>query len=60
MIRTEVSPEPTDDEVAAILAAVAVAASPAATAPDRGDVARWRWSGRWWTKPIPARRTRPW
>ena len=20
---------------------------------------RWRWSGRWWTKPIPSRRVRP-
>ena len=21
---------------------------------------RWRWSGRWWSRPIPQRRVRPW
>ena len=50
----------TDDEVAAMVAAVEVAwprpAAPAAgTAPPR-----WRFSGRWWTKPVPLRRNRPW
>ncbi|HEX5947789.1 MAG TPA: hypothetical protein VFY82_16000 [Acidimicrobiales bacterium] len=49
-----------DEEVAAIVAAVEVAwprpAAPAAsTAPPR-----WRFSGRWWTKPVPLRRNRPW
>jgi hypothetical protein len=51
--------EPTDDEVAAIVAAIALAwprpvAAPAAEPP------RWRFSGRWWTKPVPLRRGRPW
>ena len=51
-----------EEEVAAIVAAVealwprpAVAGTPAAgTEPDR-----WRFSGRWWAKPVPVRRDRP-
>ncbi|MGH9111824.1 MAG: hypothetical protein ACRDZN_05940 [Acidimicrobiales bacterium] len=51
--------EATDEEVAAIVAAVEVVwprpvADPPAGAP------RWRFSGRWWTKPVPLRRGRPW
>jgi hypothetical protein len=54
-----VAPEPTDEEAAAIVAAIELAwprpveAGPPAAPP------RWRFSGRWWTKPIPARRDRP-
>jgi len=50
----------TDEEVAAIVAAVEatwprpVAAGPVDQPP------RWRFSGRWWTKPVPLRRDRPW
>jgi hypothetical protein len=49
-----------DEEVAAIVAAVEVAwPRPAAPAPvDRAP--RWRFSGRWWSKPVPLRRSRPW
>jgi hypothetical protein len=51
--------EPSDEELAAIVAAIEVtwprpAATPAAELP------RWRFSGRWWTKPVPLRRVRPW
>jgi len=56
-----VSPAPTDDEVVAILAGVEAlwpkpvivvdAESPRSTA--------WRFSGRWWSRPVPARRDRP-
>lgn len=52
--------EPTGEEVAAIVAAVEVVwprgddARLPATAP------RWRFSGRWWSKPVPLRRIRPW
>jgi hypothetical protein len=54
-----VSPEPTVEEAAAIAAALevtrpVVVAAPAAPAPSR-----WRFSGRWWSKPVPARRGRP-
>ena len=52
--------DPTEEEVAAIVAAVEAAwprpvvASPAPVEPDR-----WRFSGRWWAKPVPVRRDRP-
>lgn len=49
-----------DEEVAAIVAAVEVAwpRPPADPAKDRAP--RWRFSGRWWSKPVPLRRSRPW
>ena len=53
------SPEPTIEEAAAIAAAlevtrpVVVAAAPTPREP------RWRFSGRWWAKPVPSRRSRP-
>jgi hypothetical protein len=54
-----VRPEPTEEEVAAIVAAVEVA-WPRAVAPvTRGATPRWRFSGRWWSKPVPVRRDRP-
>ncbi len=55
-----ITPEPSDEEVAAILAAVE-GAWPRAGAPvSLESMPRWRWSGRWWTRPIPQRRVRPW
>jgi hypothetical protein len=58
----EVVPVPDDDEAAAIVAAVdALWPRQAASAAD--DVRRpsvWRFSGRWWSQPIPLRRPRPW
>jgi hypothetical protein len=56
----EISPEPTDEEVAAIAAAIEVA-WPRAVAGGRPPAPpRWRFAGRWWSKPIPVRRERPW
>jgi hypothetical protein len=60
----DVRPTPTDEELAAIAAAVqtvvlrpVVVAAPAEPA----DVApAWRFSGRWWSRPVAARRSRPW
>jgi len=56
------SPAPTDEEAAAILAASeALWPKPVvlvATTPHRESRA-WRFSGRWWSKPLPARRNRP-
>ncbi len=53
--------DPSDDELAAIVAAIELAW------PQRQEAAtitepplRWRFAGRWWTKPVPARRDRPW
>jgi hypothetical protein len=51
--------EASDEEVAAIVAAIeAVWPRPVAAAPEAPS--RWRFSGRWWTKPVPLRRNRPW
>ena len=49
---TEISPEATDEEAAAIVAALTMALPRPAPVdePDNGDT-RWRFSGRWWTKP---------
>jgi hypothetical protein len=60
-VKLEISPSPTDDEVAAIVAAVEalwprpviVEAMAAARVP------RWRFSNRWWVTPLPQRRQRP-
>jgi hypothetical protein len=55
---------PPDDELAAIVAAVelvwprpVVVADPG---PRGGDTPAWRFSGRWWRKPVATRRDRPW
>jgi len=55
-----VTPGPTDEETAAIVAAVEVAWPRPATAASSTASPRWRFSGRWWTKPIPTGRARPW
>lgn len=54
-----IDPEPTDEEAAAIVAAIQLGlpGSGAVVEPDR--ISRWRWSGRWWSKPVPVRRGRP-
>lgn len=49
-----------DEEVAAIVAAVEVAWPRPASAHGDAVAPRWRFSGRWWTKPVPLRRNRPW
>ena len=55
------SPTPTDDEVVAIMAGVE-ALWPKAGGRRHGadaDARSWRFSGRWWSRPVPARRDRP-
>jgi hypothetical protein len=51
--------DPTPEEIAAIVAAVQCVWShpQAAVVPD--EPMRWRFSGRWWSKPVPSRRARP-
>jgi hypothetical protein len=57
----EISPTPTDEEAAAIAAAIEVAWPRAVIAPlSEPATPRWRFAGRWWSKPIPIRRDRPW
>lgn len=57
----QIHPVPTDEEAAAIVAAVAAAWGTPHTAepstPRR--VPTWRFSARWWAQPLPHRRGRP-
>ncbi|CAN5859323.1 MAG: hypothetical protein ACR2HP_08455 [Ilumatobacteraceae bacterium] len=57
-----ITPVPTDEEAAAIVAAVdALWPRPVAdTSIDPLRLSVWKFSGRWWTQPIPLRRARPW
>ncbi|MEJ5256579.1 MAG: hypothetical protein WHS89_14655 [Acidimicrobiales bacterium] len=52
-------PVPSEQEVAAIVAALEVAWPRAVGVQPEPDVSRWRFSGRWWAKPLPVRRDRP-
>ncbi|MDQ6784989.1 MAG: hypothetical protein M3063_16450 [Actinomycetota bacterium] len=52
---------PTEAEVAAIVAAVeALWPRPVAGHPAPSGPPPWRFSGRWWARPVAARRNRPW
>lgn len=57
----EISPTPTDEEAAAITAAIEVSWPRPVSVPEEESLtSRWRFAGRWWSKPIPVRRERPW
>jgi hypothetical protein len=55
-----VTPEPTEEELAAIMAAVEATRPVVVLVDDtpKGPPA-WRFSGRWWRRPVAARRDRP-
>jgi hypothetical protein len=57
----DVSPTPTEEEVVAILAGVEALWPKPVIAVDPSPPRRspWRFSGRWWSRPVPARRDRP-
>lgn len=56
----DVRPVPTEEELAAIMAAhEALWPTPVVVMEEAPAPSRWRFSGRWWSKPIPARRDRP-
>ena len=58
---SRITPDATEEETAAIVAALTVlGGTSAGSAGEDGSVSRWRWSGRWWTKPVPLGRDRPW
>ena len=60
-VARSISPAPTDEEAAAIVAAVQ-ALWPRPVLPPVPTHTRdtaWRFSGRWWAKPVQARRDRP-
>lgn len=55
-----ITPEPTEEEAAAIVASVhALLSGGGADGDGRAPVSRWRFSGRWWSRPVPIRRIRP-
>lgn len=54
-----VRPTPADDEMAAIAAAIELAWPRPAAHPTVEEPSRWRFSGRWWSRPVPTRRDRP-
>ncbi len=62
MESTTITPVPTDDEAVAIVAALeALWPQPVVDVEaDRRRGGAWRFSGRWWTQPLPVRRARPW
>ena len=57
-----ISPAPTDEETAAIVAAIEAntAAGGMVASPLRNRDSAWKFSGRWWARPGTARRDRPW
>lgn len=56
----QIRPAPTEEEAAAVAAAIEVAWPRPAAEDSRREPNRWRFSGRWWAQPIPLRRNRPW
>jgi hypothetical protein len=54
--------QPAEDEMVAIVAAVEAMWPRAVVAVDEVEdpVNPWRFSGRWWARPLTARRSRPW
>lgn len=53
--------DPSAEELAAIVAAAEVAwPRPVVVEPPKPDTAAWRFSGRWWARPLALRRDRPW
>ena len=57
----DVTPTPTDEELAAIVAAHAVLTKTVVVAAEesKGPSHAWRFSGRWWSRPVASRRFRP-
>jgi hypothetical protein len=61
MATSRFNADPTPEEMAAILAAIEVVwPRPRPVDIPKAEPPVWRFSGRWWSKPIAARRDRPW
>ncbi|HEY8060526.1 MAG TPA: hypothetical protein VID94_17300 [Acidimicrobiales bacterium] len=54
-----IDPVPSEEEAAAIVAAIELSWPRAAAESSPESSPRWRFSGRWWTKPVPTGRARP-
>jgi hypothetical protein len=61
-VNVSVDPAATQEEAAAIVAAVeALWPRPVVVVAEHAArPSAWRFSGRWWSRPVPARRDRPW
>jgi len=61
MAEVQITPAPTEEEAAAIVAAVEMCWPRVVIVPPAGETraAAWRFSGRWWARPIVSRRDRP-
>jgi hypothetical protein len=58
---TTVEADPTEELVAAVVAAIEVwSPRPTVEPADTRRPSVWKFSGRWWSQPIPLRRPRPW
>jgi hypothetical protein len=57
--RLTIDPVPSEEEAAAIVAAIELSWPRAAAESSPESSPRWRFSGRWWTKPVPTGRARP-
>jgi hypothetical protein len=60
-VNTDISPTPTDEEAVAIAAAMHVLWPRPVIVSDavRARDTAWKFSGRWWSVPLPMRRDRP-
>lgn len=56
---SRIQPTPEPEELAAIIAAVEMTWPRPVVANPHQEIPRWRFSGRWWSKPLPVRRDRP-
>ena len=56
----DITPTPTEEEAAAIVAAIEASWPRPGGGAAAPTTPRWRFAGRWWSKPIPVRRDRPW
>jgi hypothetical protein len=62
MATPDISPAPSDEEAVAIVAAYEALWPRAVVVLQDDETERdtsWRFSGRWWAKPVPTRRARP-
>jgi hypothetical protein len=60
-MEASITPAATEEEAAAIVAAFeALWPRPASPEVSERRPGAWRFSGRWWSQPIPLRRPRPW
>ncbi len=60
-LASQISPVPTDEEAVAIVAAMQVLWPRPVALPDEVQARNtaWKFSGRWWSVPLPMRRDRP-